>query len=103
MSRSGRITHQSFIDLSGKDPAKPFAESLIKNCGIRGPIYVYNMGFESSRIRELAAQFPRMKKSLLALNDRMVDLLVVARDRYYHPSQCGSWSIKSVLPAIAGR
>ena len=29
----------------------------------------------------------------------MVDLLPVARARYYHPSQQGSWSIKAVLPA----
>ena len=27
-------------------------------------------------------------------------MLPVARDRYYHPSQQGSWSIKKVLPAI---
>ena len=31
----------------------------------------------------------------------MVDLLKVAQQRYYHPSQQGSWSIKKVLPAIA--
>jgi hypothetical protein len=28
-----------------------------------------------------------------------VDLLPIAEKCYYHPSQCGSWSIKSVLPA----
>jgi hypothetical protein len=26
-------------------------------------------------------------------------LLPIARNRYYHPSQQGSWSIKAVLPA----
>ncbi|MFZ2124500.1 MAG: hypothetical protein WA012_12545 [Rhodoferax sp.] len=30
----------------------------------------------------------------------MVDLLPIARERYYHPSQQGSWSIKKVLPAV---
>lgn len=30
----------------------------------------------------------------------MVDLLPVARQHYYHPSQQGSWSIKAVLPAL---
>ena len=29
-----------------------------------------------------------------------VDLLPIARERYYHPSQQGSWSIKKVLPAV---
>jgi hypothetical protein len=37
---------------------------------------------------------------LLALNERVVDLLPIAREHYYHPSQKGSWSIKAVLPAI---
>lgn len=31
---------------------------------------------------------------------RIVDLLPIARERYYHPSQQGSWSIKAVLPAV---
>jgi len=29
----------------------------------------------------------------------VVDLLPIARNRYYHHSQQGSWSIKAVLPA----
>jgi len=31
---------------------------------------------------------------------RIVDLLPIARERYYHPSQHGSWSLKKVLPAV---
>ena len=30
-----------------------------------------------------------------------MDLRVVAEQRYYHPRQQGSWSIKELLPAIA--
>lgn len=29
--------------------------------------------------------------------DRMVDLLPIARERYYHPDMHGSWSIKAVF------
>ncbi len=36
----------------------------------------------------------------LAIVDRVVDLLPIARNRYYHPDQHGSWSIKAVLPAV---
>ncbi|WP_368655824.1 DUF2779 domain-containing protein [Methylomagnum ishizawai] len=32
---------------------------------------------------------------------RIVDLLPIARQHYYHPEQHGSWSIKAVLPTIA--
>jgi uncharacterized protein DUF2779 len=50
---------------------------------------------------ELADRFPRLKRPLLAINERIVDLLPIARQHYYHPSQQGSWGIKSVLPTIA--
>ena len=100
LSRTGKIEQKAFLDLTGNDPSKVFAEALISACGERGPIFVYNAGFESARIRELSERFPRLAKQLLALNERVVDLLPVARDHYYHPSQQGSWSIKAVLPAL---
>lgn len=101
LSRSGKVEHVSFLDLSGGDPSKALAEALIAACGERGPVFVYNAAFETARIRELSQRFPRWKKPLLAINKRIVDLLRVAEQFYYHPSQQGSWSIKSVLPAIA--
>ena len=101
LGRNGKLESKSFLDLSGNDPSKAFAEALIANCGDSGPVFVYNAGFETARIRELGDRFPKLKKTLLAINDRVVDLLRVAEQRYYHPSQQGSWSIKKVLPAIA--
>ncbi len=100
LARTGKLGQQAFLDLSGGDPSKAFAEALISACGERGPIFVYNSGFEMARIRDLAQRFPRLSEALLALNERVVDLLPVARDHYYHPSQQGSWSIKAVLPAL---
>ncbi len=101
LSDTGKLEHQSFIDLTGNDPSQKFAESLIAACGESGPVFVYNAGFETARIRELGDRFPTLKPSLLAINERVVDLLRVAEQRYYHPSQKGSWSIKKVLPAVA--
>lgn len=100
LSRTGKLEQHAFLDLSGKDPSRAFATALIATCGERGPIFVYNAGFETARIRELSQRFPRLSRSLLALNERVVDLLPVAREHYYHPSQRGSWSIKAVLPAL---
>ena len=53
-TRTGKLEHDGFLDLSGGDPSKAFAEHLVAACGERGPIFVYNAGFESARIRELA-------------------------------------------------
>lgn len=100
LSESGQLGHQAFLDLSGADPSELFARALIAGCGTRGPVYVYNAAFEASRISELAMRYPSSSDALLAINARMVDLLPIARERYYHPSLQGSWSIKKVLPAV---
>lgn len=100
LSRTGKLDQQAFLDLSGQDPSLAFADALIAACGEHGPIFVYNAAFERTRIRELSERFPLLSRSLLAINERVVDLLPVAREHYYHPSQQGSWSIKAVLPAL---
>ena len=100
LDTSGLLKHSEFLDLSGKDPRKAFSAALIAACGSEGPVFVYNAGFEMGRIRELAECYPQMSAALLAINERVVDLLPIARERYYHPSQQGSWSIKKVLPAV---
>lgn len=100
LAASGQLEQTAFLDLSGNNPSEPFAHALITACGEQGPVYVYNAGFETARIRELAERYPHLSKPLLAINARVVDLLPIARERYYHPSQQGSWSIKKVLPAV---
>ncbi len=97
---SGQLEQTAFLDLSGNNPSEPFAHALVGACGKQGPVYVYNAGFEKACIRELAERYPHLSESLLAINERVVDLLPIARERYYHPSQQGSWSIKKVLPAV---
>lgn len=98
---AGTVSHQEFLDLSGNDPSRLFAEALIDTCKEVKTIYVYNAGFENGRLKELALRFPDLKMGLEGIIDRVVDLLPIVRQHYYHPSQQGSWSIKKVLPAIA--
>jgi hypothetical protein len=99
----GVLTHEDFLGLPPDVPMRGFAERLITsiNSQGRGPIFVYNQGFEAARLRELAARFPDLAADLLPIIDRMVDLLPIARKHYYHPAMKGSWSLKAVLPTIA--
>ena len=97
---SGVVEARSFLDLSGDDPRRGFAESLLKACGKRGPILVYHRGFESMCLSALAQQFPDLSDALVAIRERLVDLLPLMRQHYYHPDMRGSWSLKAVLPAI---
>lgn len=97
----GVMTHEAFLAEGVRDPRRPFAASLVNAVGTDGPVLVYNASFERSRMRELAECFPDLKHALHAVMDRLVDLLPIARDHYYHNDMCGSWSIKAVLPTIA--
>jgi len=101
LGKRGKLEARSFLDLSGKDPTREFAEALVNDCGSTGPIFVYNAGFEGARIKELAERLPKIAKALLAIKGRLVDLHPITKAHYYHPSQRGSWSIKAVLPAVA--
>ena len=57
--------------------------------------------FECGRIRELAAMYPDLATHLLNIADHIVDLIDPFRAGYYYvPAMHGSFSIKSVLPAL---
>lgn len=99
--KDGSLEAEMFLDLSGSAPMRSFAESLVAVAARRGPILVYNIGFERSRTRELAERFPDLAPRLEALTHRMLDLLPIVREHYYHPAMNGSWSIKKVIPTVA--
>ena len=85
-----------------KDPRYDLAIKLIESVGKSGSIVTYNMSFEKGRIQELADQCPRLKPKLLAIKNRVVDLLDVIKPGIYHPDFNFSWSIKSVVPELFG-
>ncbi|MBK6727096.1 MAG: DUF2779 domain-containing protein [Xanthomonadales bacterium] len=97
----GEFTHHAFLDLSGQSPLPSFVKALLQAAGKKGAVLVWNQSFEATRIRELAEMFPRHASALNNIIDRMVDLLPIYREHYYHPAMMGSWSIKAVLPTIA--
>jgi hypothetical protein len=96
----GALRHEEFLDLSGEAPMRACAQGLIETLGSTGPILTYSH-FERTQIRNLAARFPDLKEPLSALLERLVDLLPVVRNHYYHPAMKGSFSIKAVLPVVA--
>lgn len=95
----GAIEHLEYLDLSGELPARGVAQSLLKALGREGPIVTYS-DYECRCIRTLAELVPMLADQLRALEPRLVDLLPIMQRNYYHPAMMGSWSIKSVLPAV---
>jgi hypothetical protein len=86
---------------TGADPRRAFAESLVNAVPAEGPVLAYNATFERSVLHELAEAQPEFAVPLRQIAGRLVDLLPITRDHYYHPAMKGSWSLKAVLPTIA--
>jgi hypothetical protein len=85
------------------DPRIQLSKNLISLLGKSGSIVSYNASFEKRVILDLAEMFPQYSEQLLAINERIVDLLPVMRDYVYYEGFKLSWSIKSVIPAIFGK
>lgn len=99
-----KLESKDYLHWQRTDPREEFVEQLLKQCGNSGSIIVYNRAFEAGCIEKLAEAFPQHATALLALNERMFDLLVPFRQRWlYHPKQNGSASIKAVLPAFTNK
>ncbi|MBL7894508.1 MAG: DUF2779 domain-containing protein [Bacteroidia bacterium] len=101
-SKGSTPEHDEFLAEPDKgDPRRPFIEKLIKDCGNSGDILVYNIGFEKGRLNELAEDFPEYSVSINKIIARLKDLMIPFFKRwYYTPEMKGSYSIKSVLPAL---
>jgi len=101
LHEDGTMEHKAFLGDENSDPRQALIEQMLTDITPEGSIVAYNQSFEISRIKELAEFDEHHKEALLALNERFVDLIVPFRGRgYYHPDFNGSFSIKSVLPAL---
>ena len=97
----GELRHREFLAESGTDPRRAVAEALCRDIPADACVTAYNKSFECSRLRELAAAFPDLAGHLLAIEGNIADLLVPFQSGWYYQREMGgSFSIKSVLPAL---
>ena len=97
----GTLQHKEFLAEPKGDPRIPFIKQLIKDLDTAGDIVVYNRGFETSRLREIATFFPQYTAQVQAINSRVIDLMIPFSKKYYYtPEMKGSYSIKKVLPSL---
>ncbi|MHC1767386.1 MAG: DUF2779 domain-containing protein [Verrucomicrobiia bacterium] len=96
--------HFRLLAAGRNDPRPEFMRRLQAVLPETGSVVVYNAAFEQSRLDECCEFLTESKPWNRRLQRRMVDLLLPFRGfRYYHPTQCGSASMKAVLPALTGR
>jgi hypothetical protein len=99
LTAMGSLEHREFLHEGTDDPREAFAETLLDVLGREGTIFTYT-GYEEGIIRGLAEDVPRHRDRLLQTLDRIQDLHKIISKRYYHPGFHGSFSVKSVLPAL---
>lgn len=99
LHKDGTIEHRVYLCEEDRDPREEVTVSLLDALGSGGSIYMYT-SYEEGIIKGLAEEFPHHREPLLATLDRLVDLYKIIKDKYYHPEFYGSFSLKSVLPAI---
>ena len=92
--------HYGFLAEDASDPRREFISSLCAALGESGSIVVYHQQFESQRLSELASWLPEFSGRVTKIQRRLWDLLPIIRNHVYHPAFGGSYSLKSVLPAL---
>ena len=97
---SGHVTHHEWLAEGPGDPRPALAERLIRACESARTIVAYSAGFERGCVRRMADELPALAGPLRSIADRLVDLLPMVRNHVYHPDFGGSFSLKSVLPAM---
>jgi hypothetical protein len=96
----GRVTHHEWLAEGPKDPRPALAERLVQACESARTVVAYNAGFERGCIEQMADALPALATPLRSIVARLADLLPVVRNHVYHPDFGGSFSLKSVLPAL---
>lgn len=91
----GEVEHREYLHKENTNPAPDLAKQLIEDMGDSGSIITWNMRFERSVNEELGRMYPEYAEQIKAINERVVDLMIPFKAKWYDDSRCeGSASIK---------
>jgi hypothetical protein len=96
----GRVTHHAWLAEGPEDPGPALAERVVAACAGARTVVAYNAPFERGCLHHLGDEVPHLAEPLGDIGGRLADLLPVVRNYVYHPDFGGSFSLKSVLPAL---
>lgn len=96
---SDDLDESHFLDVSGGDPRRAIAESLVKDIPFGACVVACHMSTESGIIKKLAGLFPDLSEHLLSYE--YVDPQPLFQKGYYYvKAMGGSFSLKRILPAL---
>ncbi len=99
LTADGNLAHSEYLCPEDKNPAEEFTRTLLEALDTTGTIFIYT-AYEKGIIKELADHLPRYQQQLNAISDRFKDLYAIIKRNFYQPKFYGSFSLKSVLPAL---
>jgi hypothetical protein len=94
------MTHHAWLAEGSGDPRPEIAARVVEACRGANVVVAYSASFERTILGQLAEAVPHHAAALAAIEARLVDALSLVRDNVYHPDFGGSFSLKSVLPAL---
>ena len=93
------VAHKQFLDLSGGDPRRKVAESLVDHIPYGAMVVAYHKSTEKNIIKRLSEQFPDLADHLRSYT-YFDPLEVFEAGSYYTNAMGKSFSLKSVAPAL---
>ena len=98
----GPLRDYFYLHQDPSDPRLTLARELAKVLSDDGAVVAYNKTFEAGCLDHLSSVSPDHSRVLLSAKERLVDPLPIFRSSVYDRGFKGSFSIKSVAPAILG-
>lgn len=82
------MEHREYLHKENTNPAPDLAKQLIEDMGDSGSIITWNMRFEKSVNEELGRMYPEYAEQIKAINERVVDLMIPFKAKWYDDSRC---------------
>jgi len=100
VSPDAELEHHEWLAEGPDDSRAAMAEALVETLEDVDAVVAYNKAFEKRCLELISAGAASHAPRLKAIGSKLHDLLPVVRDHVYHPDFLGSFSLKSVLPAL---
>ena len=95
------LRHFEYLALPGIDPRRELTDKLMNEIPENACVLAYVAGFEKGMLQNLAAWTPGYMNKIEQIAGNIIDLAYPFQKRFlYHWKFNGSYSIKSVLPAL---
>ena len=97
----GPIHHRDFLAYPGEDPRRALALQMCRDIPRDVCVVTYNMSFEQTQIKGLAALYSDLHEHLMNICEHIVDLEEPFAQRWYYCRRMqGRSTLKLVLPAL---